>query len=110
MSDKGDDIDRESYYQGAADIWDRGCRGEDLSAKEARRFHHLARSRFYTFALSASHAQINSDAEKIGLLIRSLALDLTRSPGLERAWLESEFAEEDFGALVTAMLDDVRGQ
>lgn len=97
-------------WQSAADVWDRGCRGDVLDAKEVRRFHHLARSRFYTFVLSASHAQVNSDADKIRLLIRSLALDLTRSPGLEREWLGSEFAEQDFGTLVTAMLDEVRGQ
>lgn len=108
MSD--DELDRESYYQAAADVWQRGCRGEDLTDKEALRFLHLARSRFYTFQLSASHAQVQSDGEKIRLLVRGMALDLSRSPGLERAWNESEFADDTFGALVTAMLDEVRGQ
>lgn len=108
MSDEN--LDRESHYQQAAEVWQRGCRGEILSQKEAARFGHLARSRFYTFALSASHARLNSDGDKIRLLMRSLALDLVRSPGLERVWLESRFAEMEFGALVTAMLDDVRGQ
>lgn len=111
MSDKGDDeIDRESYYQMAADVWERGCRGENLSVKEGERFQHLARSRFYTFAMSAAHAQINSDGQKIQLLIRSLALDLVRSPGLETVWRQSDYAEERFGGLVTAMLNEVRGQ
>lgn len=105
-----DEIDRESYYEEAADVWDRGCRGEALDQKEAERFSGLARSRFYTFAMSASHAQVNSDAPKIQLLIRSLALDLVRSPGLEREWHASRFADEDFGSLVTAMLEEVRGQ
>ena len=108
MSDHDDDIDRESYYQEAADVWERGCRGEELDDKEARRFQHLARARFYTFVMSASHAQVTSDGAKVRLLIRSLALDLTRSPGLERAWHESEFADEEFGSLVTSMLEEVR--
>jgi len=108
LSDHDDDIDRESYYEEAADVWERGCRGEELDDKEAARFHHLARARFYTFVMSASHAQVTSDGAKIQLLIRSLALDLTRSPGLERAWLDSEFADDDFGSLVTSMLDEVR--
>ena len=110
MVSEHNDTDRESYYQEAADVWDRGCRGDSLDDRESVRFHHLARSRFYTFVLSASHAQMNSDAAKIQLLIRSFALDLVRAPGLERAWLESEFADEDFGALVTAMLNEVREQ
>lgn len=110
MNSSGDDPDRESYYREAADVWERGCRGDLLSEAETRRFLHLARSRFYTFVLSASHAQVTSDGDKIQLLIRSLALDLVRSPGLEKAWHESRFAGEDFGMLVTAMLEEVRGQ
>lgn len=107
MSDDKE-VDRESYYQGAADVWERGCRNEPLDEKEAKRFKHLARSRFYTFVLSASHAQVTSDGAKVKLLVRSLALDLTRAPGLEREWHDSEFAEDEFGAIVTAMLDEVR--
>lgn len=110
MSDEDDGIDRESYYREAADLWERGCRDESLDDKEARQFRNLARARFYTFVLSASHSQAAGDAGKIQLLIRSLALDLTRSPGLEREWHESEFSGEAFGALVTGMLDEVRGQ
>ena len=110
MSDKDNEADLESYYSDAADVWERGCRGEELTDRESLRFENLAKSRFYTFILSASHAQVNSDGQKIQLLIRSLALDLSRSPGLERAWLDSDYSDDDFGALVTAMLDQVRGQ
>jgi hypothetical protein len=104
-----DDHDRESYYRAAAEVWERGCRGEPLEQRDALRFRSLARDRFVTFVISASHSQVEGDAEKIQSLIRSLALDLTRSPGLEREWHGSEFAEEGFGELVTAMLDQVRG-
>lgn len=109
-SDDEDGVDRESYYQAAADVWDRGCRGETLNSVDQKRFVGLARDRFYTFLMSAGHAQVQGDAGKIQSLIRSLALDLTRSPGLEREWHASEFAGDAFGELVTAMIEEVREQ
>lgn len=104
-----DDIDRESYYREAHELWIRGCRGDVLTDKEQAQFRRLARDRFYTFVMSAGHSQVQGDAEKIQSLIRSLALDLVRSPGLEREWHDCEFAGDGFGVLVTAMLDEVRG-
>lgn len=103
-----DDIDRESYYRDAHELWIRGCRGEVLTRKEQAQFRSLARDRFYTFVMSAGHSQVEGDAEKIQLLIRSLALDLVRSPGLEREWHDCEFSRDGFGTLVTAMLNEVR--
>lgn len=100
--------DRESYYERAADVWQRGCRGDTLSEREYRGFLKLARDRFYTFTLSVQHSRLQGDADKVQSLIRSLALDLVRAPGLEAEWLRSEWADDEFGALVTAMLDDVR--
>ncbi|MCB1692728.1 MAG: hypothetical protein KDI19_08180 [Pseudomonadales bacterium] len=106
----GDEIDRESYYEAAADIWARGCRGDDLGDREQARFHSLARDRFYTFVMSANHAQVVGDGKKIQSLIHSLALDLHRSPGLASEWRISEFAEEGIGPMVTARLLEVRDE
>lgn len=103
-----DDIDREGYYQRAADVWERGCRGDELSEQEYAGFRKLARDRFYTFLLSVNHSQTVGEGDKIASLIRSLALDLVRSPGLEKEWHQSEWADEPFGAMVTAMLEEVR--
>ncbi|MEX0942748.1 MAG: hypothetical protein WD002_09400 [Pseudomonadales bacterium] len=110
MSGDDDEVDRESYYQAAADVWERGCRGDTLEEADYKRFVGLARDRFYTFLMSVRHSELQGDAEKIQSLIRSLALDLTRSPGLEREWLASEFSDDEFGELVSAMIDEVRGQ
>ena len=108
MSD--DDVDRESYYRDAHDLWIRGCRGDVLTPKEHVQFRSLARDRFYTFVMSAGHSQVEGDGDKVRLLVRSLALDLVRSPGLEREWHDCEFSQDSFGSLVTAMLEEVRGQ
>ncbi|MDZ7684736.1 MAG: hypothetical protein U5O39_06785 [Gammaproteobacteria bacterium] len=105
-----DDTDRESYYYKADNVWQRGCQGEALSEREYEGFHRMARNRFYTFVMSINHSQVQGDADKIHSLVRSLALDLVRSPGLESEWHECEWANESFGALVTDMLPEVRSE
>ena len=105
-----EDVDRETYYQPAADLWDRGCRGEKLDQADSLRFRGLARDRFYTFVLSIRHSRLQGDTTKVQSLVRSLALDLIRAPGLELAWHDSEFSVEEFGELVTAMIPSLREQ
>lgn len=100
-----DDPDRESYYQAAADVWERGCRGETLREEDETRFRQLARDRFYTFMLSINHSRVEGNAEKVQSLIRSLAMDLSGAPGLKQAWYDNEFSSSEFGELVTALLE-----
>ena len=102
MADK--EPDRESYYEAAADVWQRGCQGLELSEKDRMKFERLARDRFYTFVMSSRHAQVAGDSAKLQSLITSLAKDLGESPGLQRSWRQSEFSVDDFGGLVTALL------
>ena len=105
-----DTDDRESYYRRAADVWQRGCRGDSLSEREYRGFVKLARDRFHTFSLSIQHSHVQGDADKIQSLIRGLALELVRAPGLEAEWHRTDWAADDFGSMVTGMLDEHRNQ
>ncbi len=104
MSDR-DEASLVEHFQAAASLWERGCRGEALTAAEHKGFHRLARDRFYTFVLSVNHSQAQGDGAKIDSLVRSLVLDLDQSPGLKAEWYVSEWADASFGELVTAGLE-----
>ena len=92
-------------------IWIRGCKGEDLSTPDFEHFKGLARSRFHTFNMSASHAkQERSEGEAeswINGLVAGLVRELKESPGLERQWYQSEFTNFYYGQLVNLALSKV---
>jgi hypothetical protein len=101
-------IDRETYYQAAADLWRRGCQGEILSPEDAGHFRRLARDRFYTFMLSVNHSKVQGEGVKVRSVVSGFVSDLQAAPGLEAAWRESEFASAEWGQLVEAMLAELR--
>jgi hypothetical protein len=91
------------------EIWLQGCRGERLSRRDQKHFSEMARSRFYTFQMSAGHARqtrASADADHwIGLLVRGLATELKDNPGLEREWLASDYPDHVDGRRVTLVLN-----
>ena len=100
--------DLESHYQPAADIWRAGCAGETLQDQALHKFAALSRSRFHTFQLSITHAQISGNGKKVEALIRGLAVELHTAPGLMAQWQASEFSGDNFGTQVTALTATLR--
>lgn len=92
------------------EIWQRGCKGETLTSTDQQHFTDLARSRFYTFQMSAGHAeQEKSESEAVDWingLVTGLVKELKANPGLERAWHDSEFASGYHGQRVTSALSE----
>lgn len=92
----------ESHFKSAAEIWRIGCAAGALDDKSSKKFTAMARSRFHTFALSISHAQITGNGTKVAALVRGMAAELEQAPGLTEQWHASEFSTDDFGLLVNA--------
>ncbi|MFT7131320.1 MAG: hypothetical protein ACI81O_000022 [Cyclobacteriaceae bacterium] len=92
----------EYHFKSAAEIWRIGCAAGALDAKSLEKFTAMARSRFHTFALSISHAQITGNGTKVAALVRGMAAELEQAPGLTEQWQASEFSSDDFGLLVNA--------
>ncbi len=92
------------------EIWLQGCRGEILASRDRKHFSDMARSRFYTFQMSASHARQTREAADadnwVGLLVRGLVTEINQNPGLEREWLASDFPDHIEGRLVTLALQN----
>jgi hypothetical protein len=101
-----DDSKLESHFKSAAEIWRIGCAAVAsdgaLDDKSLQNFTAMARSRFHTFQLSISHAQITGNGTKVAALVRGMAAELEQAPGLTEQWQASEFSNNDFGLLVNA--------
>ena len=101
-----DDTKLESHFKSAAEIWRTGCAAVSsdgaLDDKSLKKFKAMARSRFHTFQLSISHAQITGNGTKVAALVSGMAAELDQAPGLTAQWQASEFSSNDFGLLVNA--------
>lgn len=101
-----DDTKLESHFKSAAEIWRIGCAAVAsdgaLDDKSSKKFTAMARSRFHTFQLSISHAQVTGNGTKVAALVRGMAAELEQAPGLTEQWHASEFSKNDFGLLVNA--------
>jgi hypothetical protein len=90
------------------EIWRLGCEGQALCAEYLDHFKALARSRFYTFALSADEAHQSrgqKEAETwVALLIKGLVRELHENPGLERLWQDTTVAASKHGKAVSFQL------
>jgi len=94
--------------QSLQEIWRQGCLGQTLAEEDETHFAALARSRFHTFDMSASHAgDTRSHAEAaqwVELLVKGLARELQENPGLERLWHQSTYSETIHGKSVSFAL------
>ena len=103
-----DDSKLESHFKSAAEIWRIGCAAVAsdgaLDDKSLQKFTAMARSRFHTFQLSISHAQITGNGTKVAALVRGMAAELVQAPGLTEQWQAAEFSSDDFGLLVNAQI------
>ena len=79
-------------------IWRLGCAGAPLEEDDQNNFERMARNRFYTFQLGMEHAA--QQQTETAPLVKGMASELLESPGLERAWLNSEFSEALHGLAV----------
>ena len=87
------------------EIWARGCRDENLVADDMKRFAAMARSRFHTFQMGASHAESEASDEALLGLINGLATELNDHPGLKKVWLRMSISQSDIGKQVCLQLE-----
>lgn len=66
------------------EVWRLGCNDETLEPDDQKRFASMARSRFHTFQMGMSHAQEQSDDQKLQSLVAGLAIELNENPGLKK--------------------------
>lgn len=91
------------------EIWQKGCRKEELHPADQEHFVKMARSRFHTFLLGMQHAEgINrrtgTSSTQSALLVRGMLRELNDYPGLETEWHRYHFADSTFGQLVSDQL------
>ena len=87
------------------EIWERGCRGDALIPEDMKRFAAMARSRFHTFQMGASHAEGEASDQHLLGLIRGLAAELNDHPGLKKVWLRMSISQSEAGSQVSLQLE-----
>ncbi len=87
------------------EIWERGCRGEALAPDDMKRFSAMARSRFHTFQMGASHAEGEASDKHLLGLMRGLAAELNDHPGLKKVWLRMSISKSETGRQVSLQLE-----
>ncbi len=87
------------------EIWQKGCREDQLDVDDQKRFASMARSRFHTFQMGISHAASDDDAEKSRLLISGLATELHQNPGLQKLWHRMEISHSESGEQVSLQVE-----
>ncbi|MDA0979651.1 MAG: hypothetical protein O3B72_13920, partial [Proteobacteria bacterium] len=78
-------------------VWNKGCRGDDLSVEEKKKFAAMARSRFHTFVLGMDHADQQQDEDAALGLVRGLAREINENPGLKAIWMKLSVHDTDAG-------------
>lgn len=87
------------------EVWRLGCTGENLGTDDQKRFASMARSRFHTFQMGMSHAQEQSDEQKLQSLVAGLAIELKENPGLKKVWQHMAVSESEAGKQVCDHLE-----
>ncbi len=100
---------RPPAFETSDKIWRKGCQGEVLTDNERLAFQSMARNRFNTFEMSATHAIDNKSEHEannwIDLLVKGLVVELLDNPGLEREWQGSDFSDRLHGRQVALRLN-----
>lgn len=87
------------------EVWRLGCNDETLEPDDQKRFASMARSRFHTFQMGMSHAQEQSDDQKLQSLVAGLAIELNENPGLKKVWQRMAVRESEAGVQVSNHLE-----
>ena len=71
-----------------ADVWLRGCLGQDLEPAEEMLFTHIFHAYQFQFFLRWLRAERGVSAATMEITEDNMAMNLHRHPGLRRAWNE----------------------
>ena len=85
-SDSSIIVDMESLVLSNADVWRRGCEGDDLEPTEALIYSHIHHAYTFQYFLRWTRDIKGLDVSSADLSIDNLAMNIYRNPGFAREW------------------------